>query len=168
VLKRSLPICVACALLFSAGAAAAVKRVDTAWTDLGGLISSRKVSLVLPDGAAIEGRAVSIRPDTLTMSISKTSDPRAHPKGTASVPRASITTLQLLEMSVRGRVIGTALGVVGGLAVGAGIVLANGLFAKTSTGQNAGACVAIFGLPVAGFFAGRALDRKVTLIKITP
>jgi hypothetical protein len=95
VLKLSLPVCITCGLVFSAGATGAVKQVETAWTDLGGLISSRKVALVLPDGAAIESKAISVQPDALIVS-------------------------------------------------------------------------AIFGLPVAGFFAGRALDRRVTLIKITP
>ena len=157
----------ACVLLCGVGANADVKQVETAWTGLGGLISSRKVALVLPDRAAIEGKAISVQPEALTLTITKTSDRQGHPKGAASIPRASIPTLQLLEMRVTGRVIGTTVGVVVGLAAGAVIILHNGLFADTSTGQNVGAGVAIFGLPVAGYFAGRALDRKVTLIKIT-
>jgi hypothetical protein len=158
----------ACVLLFTVGAIAAAKPVETAWTGLGGLILSRKVALVLPDGAAVEGEAVAVQPDALELTITKTSDPRGYPKGAASIPRSSISTLQLMEMRVVGRVIGTTVGLFAGVVTGTVILLSNGLFAKTSTGQNVGAVTVVIGFPVAGFFAGRALDRRVTIIKVAP
>ena len=159
---------IACVLLFTVGAFAAIKQVETVWSGLGDLILSRKIAFVLPDGAAIEGKAVSVQPDALRLTITKTSDPQGHPKGVASIPRSSISTLQLMEMRVVGRVIGTTVGLFAGLATGALIILSNGIFGKTSTGQSVGAGVAIVGFPVAGFFAGRTLDRKLTLIKVAP
>ncbi|HTM48672.1 MAG TPA: hypothetical protein VL285_08330 [Bryobacteraceae bacterium] len=155
-------------LLFTFPSAAAIREVETAWSDLGGLISSRKIALVLPDGARIEGKALSVKADAIVMTISKTSDRGAHPQGPASIPRASVAALRLLEMRVRGRIIATTAGIVGGLAAGAGIILANGLFTDTSTGRDVGAAVAIFGLPTAGYFIGRAADKKVTVIRIAP
>jgi hypothetical protein len=165
---HSMPYALALLLLFTLPSAAASREVETAWSDLGGLISSRKIALALPDGARIEGRALSVKADSIAITISKTSDRVAHPKGPASIPRASVTTLRLLEMRVRGRVIGTAAGIVGGLAAGAAIILANGLFTDTSTGRDVGAGVVIFGLPTAGYFLGRAADQKVTIIRIAP
>jgi hypothetical protein len=81
----------------------------------------------------------------LAMTIARTSDAHANPKGAASFPHAPVTTDQLLEMRPTGRIVGSVMGADAGL----------------------GAAVAIALGPPAGFFIERSLDRKVTSIKVT-
>jgi hypothetical protein len=157
---------IAVALLFRIGAMAAIKQVEVRWEELGGLISGKKISLLVPGGASIEGNVASVRADSLMLSIAKSSDVRAYPKRETSIPRASVSTVRLLEMRIIGRVAGTVIGAAIGLGIAVAIALGNGILKKESGGQTAGAVIGIVGLPVAGFFIGRSLDRRVTLIKV--
>jgi hypothetical protein len=91
---------------------------------------------------------------------------KAYPKRETSIPRASVSTIQLIEMRIIGRVAGTVIGAAIGLGAAVAIAVGNGILKKESGGQTAGGVIAIVGLPVAGFFIGRSLDRKVTLIKV--
>src|SRR5579859_1985305 len=102
---------IAAALLFHIGAMAATKQVEARWEDLGGLILSKKIAITLPDGARIEGHVGSVQADSLALTITKSSDVQGHPKREASIPRASVATIQLIEMRIIGRVTGTIIGV---------------------------------------------------------
>jgi hypothetical protein len=157
---------VAAALLFHIGATAAIRHADAKWEELGGLVSGKKIALTRPDGATIEGRVASVQADSLTLTTSKSSDVKAYPKRETSIPRASVSTIQLIEMRIIGRVAGTVIGAAIGLGAAVAIAVGNGILKKESGGQTAGGVIAIVGLPVAGFFIGRSLDRKVTLIKV--
>ena len=154
------------ALLFHIAAIAAIKQVDAKWEELGGLISGKKIALRLPDGAAIEGKVASVQADSLTLMIAKSSNAQSYPKRETSIPRASVSTIRLLEMRIIGRVAGTVVGAVIGVGTVVAIAVGNGIFNKPSGGENAAEVVALVGLPVAGYFIGRSLDRKDTLIKI--
>jgi hypothetical protein len=154
------------ALVFHIGAMAAIKQVDVRWEELGGLISGKKISLTLPEGASIEANVVSVQADSLTLMIAKSSNAQSYPKRETSIPRASVSTVRLLEMRIIGRVAGTLIGAVIGVGAVVAIAVGNGILNKPSGGENAAAAVALVGLPVAGFFIGRSLDRKVTLIKV--
>jgi len=158
---------IAGALLWNIAALAATREVESSWANLSALIVSKRIALVLPGGARVEGEVVEVLPDALAMTISRTSDARANPKGAASIPRASVTTLQLLEMRPTGRIVGTVVGAAAGIGAAIGIVLIGGIFSKDTGGKTAGIIAVIVGLPVAGFFIGRSIDRKVTLIKVT-
>jgi hypothetical protein len=158
---------IAAAVLWNIAAVAATREVECSWANLSALIVNKRIALVLPDGPRIEGEVVEVRPDALAMTISKTSDAHANPKGAASIPRASVTALQLLEMRPTGRIVGTVVGAAAGIGAAIGIVLINGIFSKDTGAKTAGIIAAIVGLPVAGFFIGRSIDRKVTLIKVT-
>jgi hypothetical protein len=157
---------IAAALLFHIAAMAATKQVEARWEELGGLVSGKKIALTLPDAVSIEGKVASVQADSLTLTIAKSSNVQAHPKRETSIPRASVSTIQLLEMRIIGRVAGTLIGAAIGVGTAVGIILSNGILNKQSGGQVVGETVAIVGLPVAGYFIGRSLDRKVTLIKV--
>jgi hypothetical protein len=159
---------IAAALLWNIAALAAAQQVESSWANLSALIVNKRIALVLPDGARVEGQASEVRPDALAMTTAKTSDARAHPKGVASIPRASVTTLQLIEMGSTGRIVGTIVGVGAGLGAAVGIALAGGIFSSDVGAKTAGMIGVIAGLPIAGFFIGRSIDRKVTLIKVKP
>ncbi len=159
---------IAAALLSNIAALAAIREVESSWANLTALIVSKRIALVLPNGASVEGEVVEVRPDALAMTIARTSDAHANPKGAASIPRASVTKLQLLEMRPTGRIVGTVVGAAAGLGVAIGIAFIGGLFNKDATAKTAGIIAGIVTLPVAGFFIGRSLDRKVTLIKVVP
>jgi hypothetical protein len=157
---------IAASLLFHIGAMAATKQVEARWEELGGLISDKKISLVLPDGAIIEGKVASVQADSLALKIAKSSNTQNYPIGETPIPRASVSTIQLLEMRFIARVAGTVIGMVVGLGTAVAIALSNGIFEKESGGQKVGETIAIIGLPVVGFLIGRSVDRKVTLIKV--
>ena len=158
---------IAVALLLNIAAAAAVREIESSWANLSLLIASKRIALVLPSGASVEGTVAEVQPEALVMMVAKTSDAQANPKGNATIPRASVSTIQLLEMRPTYRIIGVVLGVAVGLGVAIGIALTNGLLSKQTTGQAVGETAAIVGFPVLGFFLGRSLDRKVTRITVT-
>src|SRR6202035_2929938 len=91
-----------------------------------------------PGGARVEGEAVEVRREELAMKIAKTSDAHANPKGVGSIPRASVTTVQLLEMRFVGRIVGTIVGAGAGLGAAVGIALIGGLFSKDTAAKTAG------------------------------
>jgi hypothetical protein len=158
---------IAAGLLWTIAGLAASGEVESSWANLSPLIVNKRIALILPGGARVEGEAVEVRPEELAMKIAKTSDAHANPKGVASIPRASVTTVQLLEMRFVGRIVGTIVGAGAGLGAAVGIALIGGLFSKDTAAKTAGIIAVTAGLPVAGFFIGWSLDRKVTLIKIT-
>jgi hypothetical protein len=158
---------IAAAVLWNIAAVAATREVECSWANLSALIVNKRIALVLPDGASVEGEVVEVRPDALAITIVRTSDAHANPKGAASIPRASVTTLQLLEMRPTGRIVGTVVGTAVGIGAAIGIALIGGLFSKETTAKTAGIVAVIVGVPVVGFFIGRSFDRKVTLIKVT-
>jgi hypothetical protein len=158
---------VAVALLWNIAGLAASGEVESSWANLSPLIVNKRIAIVLPGGGRVEGEAVEVRPEELAMKVGKTSDAHANPKGVASIPRASVKTLQLLEMRSTGRIVGTILGAGAGLGVAVAIILAGGIFSKDTGAKTAGIIAVTAGLPVAGFFIGRSADRKVTTIRIT-
>lgn len=134
------------------------------WSELGAYINNQKIALVIPNGPRLEGRVLVVEPEALRLEVRKTSDAKAFAKGEASVPRASVTTLELRQMHIRGRVIGTAVGAVPFAAL-AVLVADLGL---NKPGRAAAGLAAAASLPVAGYFLGRLADRKNTTITVLP
>ena len=106
-----------------------------------------------------------MRDDSLTLDVRKTSDSKVQPKGTASIPRASVTTLQVTDAKgAGGRILGVVVGVVVGMVAGAEIV------AHTSR-MTEGAAVGTFtGVSIAGaaggYYAGKSVDRHTMIIRV--
>jgi hypothetical protein len=136
------------------------------WGELAPVIAGHQVQIALPDGAVLKGEAVTVRDDALVMDVKKTSNADAHPKGNATLPRESVTLIQVNRNGGSwGRGLGTTVGVIAGVTLG-------GYTAATTT-NSAGAGVATFtGIAsagaIGGYFAGKEASKKTTFIKVVP
>jgi hypothetical protein len=122
------------------------------------------VTLVLPTGSVIGGEAVAIRGDALVIDIRKTFDGTAYPKGQASIPRALVSFLQVIEVNgSMGRHVGTVAGLLGGLMLAGTVVYGGklGAWAGVATYITIPICTS-----AAGHQIGRKADERVTRIKI--
>lgn len=163
--KTVVRIVVGLCVLGLSPATAGTSRVEVRWSELSPLILAHTVSLVLPGGTAIRGEVEAVRDDSLTLDVRKTSNSKVQPKGTASIPRASVTTLQMTEAKgTGGRILGVVVGVVVGMVAGAEIV------AHTSRISEGAAVGTFTGVSIAGatggYYAGRGVDRHTTIIRV--
>lgn len=140
--------------------------LELKWGELSPIIGGRRVQLVLPEGTVIKGEAVTVREEALVVDVKGTSNAKAYPKGSATIPRASVTLIQVeRQRGSWGRKLGTVVGVLSGIVLGG--------YVATVTADSAGAGIATFlGIAsagtVGGYYAGKQVDRKVTVIKIVP
>jgi hypothetical protein len=145
--------------------AAEPRQLQLKWNELGPRIEDKKVALVLPGGTYIEGKVQVVRSDGLSLRISKTSDRQAQPKGWQLIPRQSVSTLRVTEYRKLARLLVTA----GALAVAAGIAAANypdlyeGPAIVVVPAVTAGGMA---GVAVAGYYAGKRLDKRVIEIRV--
>jgi hypothetical protein len=142
-------------LLGSVAVFAGERTLPLKWSQLAPLLTGEKVMVQLEGGGHVNGRVASVQPEGLVL--------KGHDQ---KVARTSIRELRVVHMRARGRIIGTVAGVFGGLAIAGGIA-ATHLFTG-GNGVNALIVVAVVGLPVAGYFIGKAGDRQETLIQILP
>jgi hypothetical protein len=145
-------------------ATAGTSKLEVRWNELSPLILAHTVSLVLPGGTAIAGEVEAVHDDSLTLEIRKTSNRKVQPKGTASIPRTSVTTLQMTEAKGSGgRILGVVVGALVGLVAGSEIAVhtcnTEGPAAATLTG------VAV-GVTTAGYHLGKGVDRHTTIIRV--
>ncbi|MBL8293263.1 MAG: hypothetical protein JNN08_15555 [Bryobacterales bacterium] len=124
------------------------------------------IRMVLPDGVQIEGHLVSFRPEAMDLSVYKTSNKQAHPKGFITIPRKNVSVLEMRARRYKGRLIGTLVPI--GLG---GAMLAGGL---TQSDEGilysmlaAGGLTMGAGAP-SGYFVGRAIDRRFESFLIVP
>jgi len=156
----------ACALCFAPAVPASASQLEMKWNELGSMIIGRQVKLVLPGGAEIQGEAIALREDTLLLNVKKTSDRKSYPRGQNAIPRASVTTLQFETVrGSGGKTIGVIVGALGGLILGGDLV--------AHTAHSEAAAISSFlgistGSAIAGYYAGKASDRRVTTVKILP
>ena len=130
------------------------------------MVVGHTVEATLKDGAKVKGEVVVVRDEALVMDVKKTSGEKAYPKGNGSIPRSSLVMINLERTKgAWGRTMGTVVGVLAGMVGG-------GYTALVGT-NSAGSGTAVFlGIAsagaVGGYYAGRALDKHKTLIKIVP
>ena len=153
-----------CALGLSP-AIAGTSKVEVRWNELSALVLAHTVSLVLPGGTTIAGEVEAVRDDSLTLDVRQTSNGKVQSKGKASIPRASVTTLQVTEAKGTG---GRILGVVVGALVG---MVAGGEIVAHASRISEGAAVGVFtGVSIAGatggYYVGKSVDRHTTIIRI--
>ena len=140
--------------------------LELKWGEISPMIKGQQVQLVLPEGTAIQGEAIAVREEALVMDVKSTSSAKAYPKGSATIPRASITLIQVeRRRGSWGRKLGTVVGVLSGVMVGS--------YVTVKTAHSDGPAIATFlGIAsagtVGGYYVGKELDRQVTLIKIVP
>jgi hypothetical protein len=141
------------------------RHLQLKWSELGPRIEDRKVALVLPGGTYVEGKVQRVVPDGMWLRVSKTSDHQAQPKGSHLIPRPSVSMLQVTEYGKLGRLLVTA----GAAAAVAGIVAASNPAVSEGPGIVAVpvlAAAGIIGAALAGYHAGKRLDKRVIEIRI--
>ena len=158
------------ALLWAGAAwAGQAEQASLKWSELGPRVTGKKVALVLPDGTSVQGKVRGVDPAGLRLDISKTSDKRAQPKGVHTIPRQSVSVLRVTEYRKIGRLLFTA----GALATASVITARAAQDANLSEGPlvaiipTVGAA-GVAGIGVGGYYFGKALDKRVTDIRIAP
>jgi hypothetical protein len=145
--------------------AASKEQRQVKWEGLSAVVG-RKVRVVMPDGARIEGRATAVETDALVVEIHKTSNKATYPKGKYLVPRATLRAVDVDDPTFRWRAVG--------LAIGGGLGVFSAILAKASAGgfihspalEGAFGAGAV-GLPVGGYLLGRPADRRTITYVIT-
>ena len=124
-----------------------------------------EVEMSLP-GATIRGEVVALRDDALVMDVHKTTNSKVVPKGNALLPKSSITLLKVIRAPGKaGRTMGTTVGVISGLTIGG--------YTAAKTANSPGPGITVFitvasAIAVGGYFLGRKLDSRTTLIRVIP
>ena len=139
--------------------------VELKWEELSSILRGHDIELVLPEGTFLKGEVEVVREDALVLNVKHTSDSRAHPKGNAVIPRASLRLLSLKESRAKwGRTFGVTLGTLAGVTLGA--------YTATQTRSDAAGLATFLGVagagPVAGYFIGKSADHRVKHIRVIP
>ena len=158
-------------LLPALALAAGHQEIQLAWSDLSSLIVAQQVALVLPDTTRIRGRAIAVLPDALELYVAETSNRRLHPKGQVTIPRSTVSQIELRERRRRnfGEMVGGIAGLFGGASAGLGL----GLLMPCSdlSCLPPAMLMAVGGAvigTIVGSHAGRDFDWKITILKIRP
>lgn len=110
---------------------------------------------------------MAVREDGLLLNVS--SAVPGYEKGNDSVPRSAVVSIDVKrQRGVGGRALGTVVGALGGMGLGAWVDARNNVLRHT-LGEDVGTFIGIAaGGAVAGYFTGVAIDNKVTHIKVVP
>ena len=138
--------------------------VQVSWQALAPLVEGKKISLVLPDSAHLRGTVVAVEKDQVILDIGKTSDPQAHPKGRATIPRTSFRSFEMTKTRTLWKVLGTTIGLGTGLAIAVPV----NAYAHNEGDGAPLAIAAIIAVPTAvGFLVGWASDKKTVTVTVT-
>ena len=165
-MKVWLPVFLCGACLLPASAASG-RPAQLTWDALAAQADTGcSIRMALPDGAVIEGHPLGFRPEAMDLRVYKTSDRRAHPKGRITIPRASVAVVEVRARRWKGRLIGVL------VPIGAGAAMVGGAIAGAAEGALYG-LLAGGGLTIglggpAGYFIGRAFDRRFEQFSIVP
>lgn len=140
--------------------------IELKWSELSFHIQGRDIALALPDGTSLIAEVEAVREDALVLNVRKTSNSRAHPKGNAVIPRDSVSILALKESRGKwGRKVGVSLGSITGLTLGGYVAATN----ANSAPAGLSTFLVITGAgTLAGYFLGKAADRRVKHIRVVP
>jgi len=128
------------------GLPATAADVTLRWSEIASTVEGIKATVVLTNGKQVKGTVTKVQPDALLMEPSQ------------SVPRATVAQLRIRKNRIKGRVIGTTVGVVIG-AFGAAAADVG------SAGSRAAAALIYVG---GGYLIGYAIDRHEIVINIAP
>jgi hypothetical protein len=143
--------------------------IQLRWEEFEPLVSGYEVEFTLPDGARLRGDVISVVADSLMMKVEKTSDKSSYPKGRLTIPRSSISSLDMTKRTIRGRVLGTTIGVGLGVLLGGAVVFGSCWERSCNQGAATAAGLGVgFGIGALGHFLGRRADTNVTTIRIVP
>ena len=154
-LERSAALVISICLL--ATQAPAAERLQLRWNELAPLVTGKRVWLPLSGGARVEGTVTEVDSTGLKVEVRKTSDRKAYPKGLVSIPRSSVSTIQLNKPTGhKGIIIGGAVG--GGIAAAAGGTLLAIRRNEGGTGGDPIIAASIAGPIAIGLLAGWLID----------
>jgi hypothetical protein len=149
--------------------AEAQNEVKRTWSEMA-FVVDHEIALSLPDGTYVQGKALAVRPDGIDMDVKKTSEPSLHPKGKTTVPRSSISSVELRTKRRSGRSIG-AKSVASAASVG-GFILGGVIGEKFGSGDSifVGMAVGTVVGAVGGVLVGQKLDteQETVFIRIVP
>jgi hypothetical protein len=157
------------ALLCAGAACAGQAEQMLKWRDLGPRIVDETVALVLPDGTSVRGKARAVDSAGLHLRVTKTSNKRVMPQGEQVIPRRSVSVLHMTEYRTAGRWAATlgamaVAGTIAGVKIGGA-----GLYEGTVVYIVPAVAVAgTLGAGVGGYYFGKALDKRVTVIRVVP
>ena len=149
--------------------AEAQSEVKRTWREIAYVVD-HEIALSLPDGSYLQGKALAVRPDSIDMDVKETSEPNLHPKGETTVPRSSISSIELRTKRRSGRSIGAksvaSAASVGGLILGGVIGRKGGSADSTFVGMAVGTIVGAVG----GVLVGQRLDteQESVFIRVVP
>ena len=135
------------------------------------VVTGHTVSIAMPGGAVITGKATGVESDALVVDVQKTSDRTAYPKGVVRVPRATLHRFEMQTKGKVGRIVGTPVGFVvgGGAGLGAWVGIQGGLWGNNNPTGAAAAWIGIAAAgTVGGYLLGNSVDKHWTAIEILP
>ena len=164
--KRSAVLLIALLMVPGIGLAR-TKPLEVRWNELAPMVTGHSVTLTLIDGMQVRGQAVAVREDVLLLNVS--SPVPGYEKGNGSIPRGSVVSIDVKrERGIGGRALGTVVGTLGGMGIGVWVDARNNVLRHT-VGEDVGTFIGIAaGGAAAGYFAGVAIDKKVTHIRVVP
>jgi len=140
------------------------RTVEIAWDELAGMVVEKTITTVLTDGAKVQGEVLAVRPESLVLDIRKSSRKKVYPAGQAAIARRLVTEIQVIRhCSPIGRITLGILGAIGGISVASGLAITT-----DSAAILPGALLIIPVSTVAGYYAGKLADRRITRIAIRP
>jgi hypothetical protein len=148
-------------------AAALQAQPEVSWSALAPRVDGRNVALALPDATRIEGRVIGVEPEGLRVHVSKSSNRNVVSKGERLIPRPSISLVRIVEHRGKGRLLAT----LGFAAAAAAVAIAVAPPVDGGYGiifvpmAQAGG---VIGAAIGGYYTGKAIDRRVTQIRVLP
>lgn len=140
--------------------------VELRWNELASMIVGHQVEAVLADGAVLSGEAVTVRETALVMDVKEVHGAHEYQRGSATIPRAEVTLIKVQRTRGSwGRSMGTVVGVLSGVSVGSYVAAFHTSSASAGIPTFVGMAS---GMSLSGYYIGRQLDRRLTLIRIIP
>ena len=139
--------------------------IEVRWSELAPLIVGRDVTVRLADGSSFRGELLVVRDDALVVAGAGRTAAKAV-NGSGAIERSLVQRIIVRKTTgAWGRHLGTVIGVMTGLLVGG--------YVTGQVADSAGVGSPLFltlasGMTVAGYYTGRQLDTRVTVIRIVP
>jgi hypothetical protein len=149
-------------------AGAGVTELTLRWDEVGAAVGNQVVTVELTRNASIKGAIVGVGQDSMWMNVRSSSDIQAFPPGKLSISRKDIAQIRVRRIAGHGRLIG-AVGIGSAAALGSLRWAISESRTNVSDNRRIGQWAAITAAAVAGgYWIGRLIDRKETVIRIAP
>jgi hypothetical protein len=130
------------------------------WEQLAPMVAGKEIELYLSDGTRLRGEALAVRTETFVMDVENTSNKVRYSKGPAEIPRPEVSSVNLIQRTIRWRLLATpAIGLAGAALGGA---------ATNGHNREGLPLITIPASIAAGYFLGKHMDTHVTKITIYP